>query len=109
MEYLNATCYAAYKTFFINSFPISCSKKDYLDSDLEDDDDESSIKTDGLDMSTTVTIVEEDGTTSVVDDASIVTEDSPNNPIQFGQSSSMLLHKAESVIEEVKLSDHILN
>ncbi len=59
---------------------------------LESDEEEISIKNeDSMDIPTTVTIVEEDGTTSVVDDASIVTEDSPNTPIHFGQSSSKLL------------------
>lgn len=59
---------------------------------LESDEEEISIKNeDSMDMSTTVTIVEEDGTTSVVDDASIVTDDSPNTPIHFGQNSSMLI------------------
>lgn len=40
-----------------------------------------------MDIPTTVTIVEEDGSTSVVDDASIVTEDG-ETPIQFGQTPS---------------------
>ncbi|ODM97860.1 Upstream stimulatory factor 1 [Orchesella cincta] len=64
-------------------------------------EEEISIKTeDSMDIPTTVTIVEEDGTTSVVDDASIVTDPGPNNPIQFGQSSSGVTYRVVNIPEE---------
>ena len=54
---------------------------------IESDDD--SKGDDSMDIPTTVTIVEEDGTTSVVDDASvssILTDAGPHSSIQFGQT-----------------------
>ncbi|CAG7823078.1 unnamed protein product [Allacma fusca] len=54
---------------------------------IESDEDDSRGD-DSMDMPTTVTIVEEDGTTSVVDDAvsSILTDAGPHSSIQFGQT-----------------------
>ena len=58
------------------------------------DSDDESKGDDSMDIPTTVTIVEEDGTTSVVDDASvssILTDGGPHSSIQFEQSNGKLV------------------
>jgi upstream stimulatory factor len=60
---------------------------DITPKELIESDDEN--QEDAMDIPTTVTIVEEDGSTSVVDDASvssILTDGGPHSSIQFGQT-----------------------
>ncbi|XP_021945548.1 upstream stimulatory factor 1 isoform X1 [Folsomia candida] len=57
----------------------------------DDDDSHEEIEIDPMEIATTVTIVEEDGSTSVVEGAqvsSVVSDAGPNSAIRFGHSSN---------------------